>query len=47
MDWYRVHSLKHGSVDVTAENWLSALGAGLGRMGVVQDLSRIACETRS
>lgn len=45
MDWYRVHSLKHGSVDVTAENWLSALGAGLGRMGVVQDLSRIACET--
>lgn len=45
MEWYRIHSLQHGSVDVQAANWLSALGAGLGKMGVVQDLTRIACET--
>ncbi len=45
MEWFRIHSLEHGSVDVQAENWLTALGHGLGRMGVVQDLSRIACET--
>ncbi len=45
MEWFRIHSLKHGSVDVQAENWLAALGVGLGRLGVVQDLTRIACET--
>lgn len=45
MEWYRIHSLAHGSVDVQAPNWLTALGLGLGRLGVVGDLSRIACET--
>ncbi|MFN7146037.1 MAG: hypothetical protein ACK4YP_19845, partial [Myxococcota bacterium] len=45
MDWFRIHSLKHGSVDIQADNWLAALGIGLGRLGVVQDLSSIACET--
>ncbi|MDP2307034.1 MAG: GAF domain-containing protein [Pseudomonadota bacterium] len=45
MEWFRVHSLKAGSVDVQAENWLTALGAGLGKLGLVQDLTSIACET--
>lgn len=45
MSWFRIHSLKHGTVDVEADNWLAALGLGLGRMGVVQDLTRIACES--
>lgn len=45
MEWYRIHSLKHGTVDVSAENWLAALGIGLGHMGMVQNLTRIACET--
>jgi hypothetical protein len=43
--WFRIHSLKHGTVDVEADNWLAALGLGLGIMGVAQDLSRIACES--
>jgi hypothetical protein len=45
VEWFRVHSLKAGSVDVEAENWLTALGLGLGKLGLVQDLSSIACET--
>lgn len=44
MEWFRIHSLT-ASVDVQADNWLAALGVGLGRLGVVDDLTRIACET--
>lgn len=47
MEWFRVHSLKAGSVDVEAENWLTALGLGLGKLGIVHDLTGIACETQA
>lgn len=40
-----MHSLQAGSVDVQAENWLTALGLGLGKLGLVTDLTSIACET--
>jgi hypothetical protein len=45
VNWYRIHSLRHGTADVQADNWLTALGIGLGKMGVVQDLGGLACET--
>lgn len=45
MEWFRVHTLAAGSVDVQAENWLTALGMGLGKLSLVSNLSQIACET--
>ena len=45
MAWFRIHSLKHGIVDVEADNWLAALGIGLARLQVAQDLGHVACET--
>lgn len=41
---YRISSRTQGSVEVEASNWLVALGEGLGRLGVVATLDRIACE---
>ncbi len=41
---YRVSSRALGIVEVDASNWLVALGEGLGRLGVVNTLDRIACE---
>jgi hypothetical protein len=41
---YRVASRTLGSVDVVASNWLVALGEGLGALGIVHGLDRIACE---
>jgi hypothetical protein len=31
-------------VDIEASNWLVALGEGLGKLGLVDELSRLACE---
>ncbi len=45
MEWYRITSLQAGNIDVQADNWLSALALGLGKLGAVADLSRLACET--
>lgn len=45
MEWFRVHSQRAGSVDVQAENWLTALGLGLGKLGFATELTHIACET--
>jgi len=45
LEWFRVHSLAAGSVDVQAENWLTALGLGLGKLNLVSNLTQIACET--
>lgn len=44
MTTYRVSSRALGSVDVDAANWLVALGEGLGRLGVVANMDRLACE---
>lgn len=44
MSLYRVSSRALGVVEVDASNWLVALGEGLGRLGVVNTLDRIACE---
>jgi hypothetical protein len=45
MEWYRISSLHAGTVDVEADNWLAALGIGLGKLGKVHDLTRLAAET--
>lgn len=44
MTTYRVSSRVLGSVDIDASNWLVALGEGLGRLGVVANMDRLACE---
>ena len=44
MGTYRVSSRALGSVEVEAGNWLVALGEGLGRLGVVANMDRLACE---
>lgn len=41
---FRVSSPEIGSVVVTGSNWLVGLGEGLGRLGVVDQIERIACE---
>lgn len=41
---FRISSRTLGSVEVEGSNWLVALGEGLGRLGVVDGLDRIACE---
>ena len=41
---FRISSRVHGSVDLVAAHWLSALGDGLVRLGVTDSLDRMACE---
>lgn len=41
---YRISSRNQGDVEVEASNWIAALGEGLGRMGIVHEMDRIACE---
>lgn len=41
---FRISSRQLGFVELDASNWLVALGEGLGRLGVVDALDRIACE---
>lgn len=41
---FRVSSPEIGSVVVTGVNWLAGLGEGLGKLGVLDQIERIACE---
>lgn len=41
---YRVSSPEIGSVVIEASNWLSGLGEGLGKLGVIDQIERVACE---
>ncbi|MFZ5476898.1 MAG: GAF domain-containing protein [Myxococcota bacterium] len=44
MPLFRISSRTRGSLEVDAENWLTALGEALGTFGVVDSMDRIACE---
>lgn len=41
---FRVSSPEIGSVVVDSSNWLAGLGEGLGKLGVIDQIERVACE---
>lgn len=41
---FRVSSPEIGSVVVMGVNWMAALGEGLGKLGVLDQIERVACE---